>query len=136
MSKIKQIINSVDIFIMRSFIALLIGLGLIIIFFIFILSYNNCPTEQMRTITNLSGLDFEIVAVKCTNVWANVFVSKTGTKQKTLIFVFDPVLIKDNRYVPQSIAVYDRDITISIERIAEIISKEDMWNDYGPGVKP
>jgi hypothetical protein len=46
------------------------------------------------------------------------------------------VLIKDNRYVPPSIAVYDRDITISIERIAEIISKEDMWNDYGPGVKP
>lgn len=84
----------------------------------------------MSTITNLSDLDFEIVAVECSNVWANVFVSKTGTNQKTLIFVFDPVLIKNNRYVPPSIVVYDHDITISIERIAEIISKEDRWNDY------
>ena len=68
--------------------------------------------------------------MQCVNVWMNVYVSNYGTNLKDVIFQFNPVLIKDNQYVPPSITVSDHDITISIERGAEIISQKEMWNDY------
>lgn len=95
----------------------------------------SCDSQIIDTITNLSGLDFEITDLECDTLpkdaSINIFVSKTGTNEKKLIFKYDPFFDDvTQRYIMPSIMVKDKNIVISIAKMYSIYSKEEHWHDY------
>jgi hypothetical protein len=94
-------------------------------------SLPKCDIETVSTLINLSGLDFEMTSIICFNHSLKVFVSDTGTNAKTLLFEFSPILIDDDgHYIGPSVNVLGHDIYFHIERVAQVFSEQEQWNDY------
>jgi hypothetical protein len=82
----------------------------------------SCDSQIVDTITNLSGLDFEITDLECDTLpkdaAISIFVSKTGTNSKELILKYEPFFDDaTQRYIMPSITVDDKNIVICIERM-------------------
>jgi len=89
-----------------------------------------CITETRKTISNLSGFNFEITETNCDTLakegWITIFASRVGENRKTLLFEYDG----DDDPLPDIRVSYDHNITISIPVVASIHTQHRKWK-YG-----
>jgi hypothetical protein len=90
-----------------------------------------CLTQTLQKIPNLSGYDFEISETSCDLIAkddaVSILVSKSGRKQQTLLFKYDPWGVATD-FPPAITFVDPHTIKISIARVSSLFSRRDQWD--------
>lgn len=110
------------------------------LFILLMLMLPACITEPRGKVSDLSGHDFEISDTNCDTLAKddaiNVFASKTGKGDKTLVFKYDPGGPMGD-VAPQIRLIGPNKIRISVTKIASIFSwraqLEDLYVVYDIG---
>lgn len=99
-------------------------IALLVVLFVFFRPY--CDTENLQTISNLSGVNIKIIDTYCDGPAYSVFLASQDGSHKTEIFKYEP----DNSDVLPDIEVNRREniIMISLERLDFIYFKKDSWS--------
>lgn len=92
-----------------------------------------CLDETLKEMRNLSGYDFRIVDTSCGVIAkddnVSVRISRAGGHENVELLLYDPVNVEPQSLVLPVISVSGQgEITISIERINEILVQETNWN--------
>jgi hypothetical protein len=89
---------------------------------------HTCVTENLETVHNVAGFDFEISETDCSTLGEDssisVFAFKPGQTGKTLLFKYGPAGVNP---MPVITSVDPHTVQISVPRISDLILRRDSW---------